>query len=87
MPGSTAVRAVAINPKQPEYVYAAGAGGVFPSQDAGQTWGPPGIGLGDAAVVALTLDPGQPDHLYAATMDGRLFASEDAGKSWRPLPG
>lgn len=36
-------------------------------------------------VRALVVDPGDPDRFYFGTLDGQLYASTDAGHSWRLL--
>lgn len=43
-----------------------------------QTVGPSG---GD--VRAITIDPKDKSHIYISTLDGQVYVSEDAGKSWR----
>lgn len=39
----------------------------------------------------VVIDPRQPDHLYTAADDGRVYRSDDAGRTWsdagRGLPG
>ena len=74
-----------IAPRRPERVYVAGASGVYRSEDAGRTWEPAGEGLQDLSIAGLTLDPANPDRVFAGTADGKLFQSDNAGRSWRPL--
>ena len=45
-----------------------------------RTTGPPG---GD--VRALVVDPNNPDKFYFGTLDGQIYTSSDAGKSWQLL--
>ena len=45
-----------------------------------RTTGPPG---GD--VRALVVDPSNPDRFYFGTLDGQIYTSADAGKSWQLL--
>jgi len=78
---------VLIDPKQPQRVYAAGDGGVYRSDDAGENWHAAQQGLPDGGVAALALDPGQPQRLYAATLAGTIYASEDGAASWRAVAG
>lgn len=85
LPNTTQVEALAIDPRRPERVYAAGPGGVFRSNDAGQTWEAAGEGLPAGSVAGLSLDPDHPDRVYAATSQGGIFRSDDEGKSWRSL--
>jgi photosystem II stability/assembly factor-like uncharacterized protein len=56
---------------------------VITDPDKFSTWailGPPG---GDVRVV--TIDPKNKDHLFISTLDGQVYTSTDAGKSWRLL--
>jgi photosystem II stability/assembly factor-like uncharacterized protein len=85
LPTNSTVRALQIDPRKPERVYAAGPAGVFRSDDAGETWQPAGKGLEDVTIVALALHPKQPDTLFAATAQGVLFRSDDGATSWRSL--
>lgn len=82
---TTGARVVVIDPAQPKRVYAAGAAGLYRSDDAGQSWEPAGQGLPDGGVEALALDPRQPQRLYAATAAGALYRSDDGASSWRAL--
>jgi photosystem II stability/assembly factor-like uncharacterized protein len=91
---STPVRALAVDPSQPDIVYAgmddgtASAGGLFKSVDGGITW--TNNGMTASAVSLLAVDPGNPQIIYAAT-EGHytspagfqgLFKSTDAGETW-----
>src|SRR5690348_13079514 len=56
---------------------------VITDPDKFSTWailGPPG---GDVRVV--TIDPKDKDHLFISTLDGQVYTSTDAGKTWRLL--
>lgn len=86
LPAEPGARALLVDPKQPMRVYAAGEGGVFRSDDAGQTWEAGAQGLPEGGVVALALDPRQPQRLVAATGAGGIYLSEDGATSWRALP-
>lgn len=77
------VNAVAVDPRNPKFVFAAGPAGVFRSDDAGLNWQPNGQGLGNASIVALVLNPIQPDTLFAATVEGAIFRSDDGAQSWQ----
>jgi photosystem II stability/assembly factor-like uncharacterized protein len=69
LPGSLAVKASAVSDPAPP-TYA----------DAWQPTGPPG---GD--VRGLVVDPQDADRFYFGTLDGQLYVSTDAAKSWRLL--
>lgn len=85
LPTQPGAHAVLPDPTQPKRVYAAGDGGLYRSDDAGQTWQPATEGLADGSIAALALDPRQPQRLYAATLTGALYGSEDGANSWRTL--
>lgn len=59
-------------------------GKVILSSDGGRTWEARDDGLPSQQVYALALAPDRPDSIYAATRKG-VWASEDAGLSWRHL--
>ena len=76
------------------YLGAAG-GGVWKSDDAGDTWSAVFDGVGSASVGALTVAPSNPDVIYVgmgqvtsrydiAAGDG-VYRSDDAGRTWRHL--
>ena len=85
LPANAGASSVLIDPKQPKHVYAVAAGGLFRSDDAGQTWRPADRGLPTGGIAALALDPRQPQRLYAATAAGALYLSEDGATTWRSL--
>jgi photosystem II stability/assembly factor-like uncharacterized protein len=64
------------------YQESGAGGGVFESQDRGESWKL--IGLQAEAVRALEVAPSQPNELVAGTRTG-VFLSSDAGKSWRRI--
>ena len=73
-----AVYDVAYDPRQPERVYAATAGGLFVSEDGGESWRRT---PGEAPVVtAAAVDAS--GTLYAATKEGAVLRSADLGRSW-----
>jgi photosystem II stability/assembly factor-like uncharacterized protein len=88
------VQDLAVDPANPETVYAATGGGpdvLWKSGDGGATWRPASIGLLPTSIAAsLAIDPRHPRILYLATQDqdeaGGLFLSLDAGASWQRQP-
>jgi photosystem II stability/assembly factor-like uncharacterized protein len=69
-----------------------GCGGVFRSDDGGQSWRT--IGLSSYYVTSLAIDPTDPQTIYAGTSapvigffspDGGVFRSEDGGETWAPF--
>jgi photosystem II stability/assembly factor-like uncharacterized protein len=87
LPAKAGASAVAVDPKQPKRVYAAGTTGLFRSDDAGETWNLATNGLPSGGVAALALDPQSPGRLYAATSTGALYLSTDGATTWKELTG
>ncbi|HSS50161.1 MAG TPA: chitobiase/beta-hexosaminidase C-terminal domain-containing protein, partial [Thermoanaerobaculia bacterium] len=73
------VQRVVIDPSAPNHLYAAGLGGLFESQDGGESW--ISTGLGDRYVEALVMDPSAPASLYAGS-GVSVFKSTDGGRTW-----
>jgi len=86
------VEALAVDPRNPNTVYAgAAAGGVWKTIDGGVNWTPLTDSQPSLFITALTLDPFNPDTVYAATGNyrlpndpriGALLKSSDGGKTW-----
>jgi photosystem II stability/assembly factor-like uncharacterized protein len=79
------VTALAIDPQNPDTVYAATDAGLFKSADRGAGWsavnpGPP------CCILTLVIHPQDPNTLYAVTrLDGRVLKSIDGGTNWSPM--
>jgi photosystem II stability/assembly factor-like uncharacterized protein len=80
-------------PKQPERLFIQFHGGVYRSDDAGETWTEIGAGLPSDFGFPLVLDPADPNSAYViplasdedrVTPDGRVrvYETRDAGESW-----
>jgi hypothetical protein len=80
---------------RPERMFLQFHGGVYRSDDAGETWADIGAGLPSDFGFALALDPADPDSAYVipltadidrVTPDGRVrvYETRDAGASWEP---
>lgn len=73
---------LAVNPDDPEEVWAATQAGLLASRDAGQTWQP----VLSAAVTAVTFDPADSERVLAyAPANGGLVESADGGQTWTEL--
>jgi photosystem II stability/assembly factor-like uncharacterized protein len=73
------VRALAIDPNNPELVYAAGSG-IFRSDDGGLTWKNFASGLPTSYLLSLAISPSS-STVYAGSYAG-LYRSTNAGASW-----
>jgi photosystem II stability/assembly factor-like uncharacterized protein len=75
--------AIAIEPTQPQVIYAGRRdGAVIRSVDSGLTFTSASVGLGGDRVLGLAVDPSQPLRLFAWMHAGGLFRSEDGADSW-----
>jgi hypothetical protein len=69
--GNWFVNTVAIDPKNPDRIYAGTESGVYISSDSGKNWGSVNQGLLGATVVySIVVDPKDPSNVYAATPYG-----------------
>ncbi len=92
-------RAIAIDPTNPDTMYAAGVtGGIWKSIDAGASWLVADDLLPNLAVSTIAIDPTNPAVIYAGTGEGffanyfqhrglGIFKSTDSGATWNLLPG
>jgi photosystem II stability/assembly factor-like uncharacterized protein len=82
-------------PRRPERLFLQFHGGVYRSDDAGQSWTDIGEGLPSDFGFPMTLDPADPDSAYViplvADMDRvtpegrvRVYETRDAGETWTP---
>src|SRR5919197_5828085 len=80
-------------PKKPERMFIQFHGGVYRSDDAGESWTEIGAGLPSDFGFPLALDPADPDSAYVipltadmdrVTPDGRVrvYETRDAGETW-----
>jgi photosystem II stability/assembly factor-like uncharacterized protein len=74
--------AFAIDPLNPQIVYAGTGRGIFKSRDGGASWQAMNESLTDRYVYDLAVDQRHPATLYAATGSG-VFKSTNAGRTWR----
>jgi photosystem II stability/assembly factor-like uncharacterized protein len=82
--GSSTIGALAIDPDDPDILYAATSGrGVFRSADGGASWSEFNSGLSNLSVKSLAIDPIE-RHVYAATAAG-VFAYQYTAPCADPL--
>jgi photosystem II stability/assembly factor-like uncharacterized protein len=91
---SLPVIAMAIDPRQPDTLFAGvaagmlapGGGGIYRSTDGGHHWQPSGTGLNPEALVrTIVVDPTDSDTIYAGDHTGGVYISRDGGATWYPL--
>jgi photosystem II stability/assembly factor-like uncharacterized protein len=85
------VYALAVDPNNPQVIFAGTrspgstppwGGGVFKSNDGGQTWINHTYNLGEEWVYGLAIDPRNTQVIYAATHSAGIYKSTDGGHNW-----
>lgn len=78
------IRALAIDPLNPDIMFAATAGGLFKSDDAGAQWD--STSLTDPLVRSLAIDPQNTDVVYAGMYGPTTVnKSTDGGETWESI--
>jgi photosystem II stability/assembly factor-like uncharacterized protein len=90
------ITCIAVHPDRPSTIYAgAASGGLWLSENNGQTWSPIFENEAVASVGAIAIDPKHPDIIYVGTGEGNprnsqtsgygLYKSYDGGTNWELL--
>ena len=90
------VTCIAVHPDRPTTIYAgAASGGLWRSENNGQTWSPLFQNEAVASVGSIAIDPKHPDVIYLGTGEGNprnsqtsgfgLYKSYDGGETWELL--
>ncbi len=84
----TGVTYLAIDPSDPDKIFAATFNGTYLSRDGGATWSVlySGGNTSQAVNLCLAVDPSNPAHIYIGTMVG-IALSKDGGTTWDRAPG
>ncbi|MGI8613130.1 MAG: exo-alpha-sialidase [Nocardioidaceae bacterium] len=88
------VHRIAAHPSAPERMYAQNHGGVYRTDDGGDTWTSIADGLPSDFGFTMVVHPHQPETIFTFPLDGaidrnppqakaRVWRSEDAGETWR----
>ena len=91
------VRSIVIHPINTDTLFAGSvAGGIWRSDDAGESWRPVDDFMANLAVSSLVINPRDPNVMYAGTGEiysnydalhgGGIFKSTDVGVTWALLP-
>ena len=83
--GEGTVQSVAVDPENPQSVYATGSAGVFHSRDGGNTWARLAPIPSNPTVLSVAVDPTNSNTLYASTPPLGAFKSKDGGASWTAI--
>lgn len=78
------VTAIAVDPYEPDTVYAATLAGLYKTTDAAKSWSRIGERLPDQMIISMLLDRSKKGVLYIAGRDG-VHRSEDGGATWMAL--
>lgn len=84
LPTEPMIRSIAVDPKTPQRVYAAGPAGLFRSDNGGLDWTLSDKGL-TSKPLAVTLDPATPQTVFAVLLDGSVWQSTDGATTWQPM--
>ena len=84
-------RDIRVSPQDPRVLYACLSpaarsedGSLYRSTDLGETWSRFDRGVkAESTMMAVALHPHDADRVYCASRTGQIFATEDAGRSWR----
>ena len=90
------VRSILVHSQNPERILTAGvSGGVWGSEDAGQTWEPQSDFLSSIAISCMANNPDNPNEVFLGTGEGffgwgmarglGVFRSMDFGKTWTQM--
>jgi len=81
------VESLAIDPRNPNVIYAGTWYLPYKSTDGGQTWKiiKKGI-IDDSDIFAINLDPRNADHVIASACSG-IYETRDAGENWKKVQG
>jgi photosystem II stability/assembly factor-like uncharacterized protein len=78
--------AIAVDPSNPQVLYAGGRQGVFKSTEGGALWVQLTAGLDPlGGATAIAIDPAEPQIVYVGTSRLGVFYSDDGGSRFEPL--
>lgn len=81
----SAVRALAVHPRDSHVIYAGTNSGLYRSEDRGASWERLDSPMNTLPIWALAIDPVDPSILFAGTRPSALFRSKDGGVTWQKM--
>ena len=84
-PGESQIRALAVDPKNSNVVYAGADNGIYRSEDSGMNWAKLDSPMDGLKIWAIAINPSDPNTIFAGTSPPFLFRTRDGGKSWEKL--
>ncbi len=80
----TIVWALAIDPLNPNTIYAGTADGIYKSTNGAGTWSPAKNGLPGYGIFSIVIDPQNPQTIYAGGVGG-VYKTTNGGGSWKTI--
>ena len=84
-PGESQIRALAVDPKNSNVVYAGADNGIYRTEDSGMNWAKLDSPMDGLKIWAIAINPTDPNTIFAGTSPPFLFRTRDGGKSWEKL--
>ena len=84
-PGESQIRALAVDPKNSNVVYAGADNGIYRTEDSGMNWAKLDSPMDGLKIWAIAINPSDPNTIFAGTSPPFLFRTRDGGKSWEKL--
>ncbi len=78
--------ALAVDPRNPDLVYAGLRDGIYRSEDRGVNFHRINCPINAYAVWSVAVDPSDSDTIFAGCRPGAVFRSSDGGERWEKLP-
>ena len=84
-PGESQIRALAVDPKNSNVVYAGADNGIYRTEDSGMNWAKLDSPMDGLKIWAIAINPSDPNTIFVGTSPPFLFRTRDGGKSWEKL--
>ncbi len=94
-PGDGAVHNIAVDPNNPDIVFAVSNNVIWKSINGGNSWtnkgsagpDPESEGWNGRVASSLTINPSNPSAIFVGTTHGDFYKSEDSGETWKDISG